>query len=59
MASYGLVANPSKTTLMIINGKKEEELEIVIDGSSVKQTKNPRQSFWSLQLQKTKNGTYK
>lgn len=37
MASNGLKANPNKTTLLIINGKKEEDTEINIDGEVVHQ----------------------
>ena len=37
MASNGLVANSSKTTLMFINGKKEKDIEIQVGDSMVKQ----------------------
>ena len=37
MASNGLVANPSKTTLLVLNSKGETELEIKVGESTVKQ----------------------
>ena len=37
MASNGLVANPSKTTLMVLNHKTEAPLEIEIGGKTITQ----------------------
>ena len=37
MASNGLVANPSKTTLMILNSKERTPLEIKVGDSTVNQ----------------------
>ena len=37
MASNGLMANPSKTTLLILNNKKAEEITIKIGDGMVKQ----------------------
>ena len=42
MASNGLKANPTKTTLMIINGKNSEQMEIDIDGVKVKQEQSAK-----------------
>ena len=40
MASNGLKANSTKTTLLIINGKSEEKIDIQIDGATI----NPEHS---------------
>ena len=37
MASNGLVANPTKTTLMILNNKGNKQVEIVVGKTKVKQ----------------------
>ena len=42
MASNGLKANPDKTTLMIINGGSEVNLEIQIDGALVAQEQSSK-----------------
>ena len=42
MASNGLKANPTKMTLMIINGKNSEQMEIDIDGVKVKQEQSAK-----------------
>ena len=35
MASNGLVSNPTKTTLMILNHKKEKEVGIMVGGNEI------------------------
>jgi hypothetical protein len=42
MASNSLVANPAKTTLMLVNGKNEELLEIEVGNAAVKQKKGSK-----------------
>ena len=42
MASNGLVANPSKTTLLILNNRNGEEIEIKIGETKIKQDKEAK-----------------
>ena len=42
MASNGLVANPSKTTLMILNHKSDSPVEISVGGKTIVQEKSSK-----------------
>ena len=42
MASNGLVANPKKTTLLILNNKGSEEVKITIGGTEIKQVEKAK-----------------
>ena len=42
MASNGLVANPSKTTFMLLNHKSESPVEIKVGGKNIAQEKTSK-----------------
>ena len=42
MASNGLVANPSKTKLLILNHKAETPVEITVGGKNIVQEKSSK-----------------
>ena len=42
MASNGLVANPTKTTLLTLNNKGSEQVKITIGGTKIKQVKKAK-----------------
>ena len=42
MASNGLVANPTKTTLLIMNNKEEEEVEVKVGNVQITQEKTSK-----------------
>ena len=57
MASNGLVANPTKTTLMILNFKGKEKVIIKIGEALISQVNNAK--LLGVKIEKIKTGTNK
>ena len=51
MASNGLVANPKKTTLLIMNNKEEGEVQVTVGNAKVPQQSH--QNYWEYRSMRT------